>query len=202
MGRPRYVYLVHCRRLVEGILKLTFTLCVSQIILLIGPYISDTSYIQGGKKWLGRWSRGGWFVGFWFGNWRPLPTNDPYRLTTATCLHNHCIHVVVMWLFLLFFMHSLTCCRCLEYMDHLITMLEEHPEVELHSSITDDEENYSVCYSRLCTCSVLPSILKGYWSNSYAFITDFSLMWKWGRPKALMWYQATNVQCMYESFMQ
>ena len=34
--------------------------------------------------------------------------------------------------------------RCLEYMNHLITLLEEHPEVELHDTLTDEEENYSV----------------------------------------------------------
>lgn len=33
--------------------------------------------------------------------------------------------------------------RCLEYMDHLITLLEEHPEVELYDTLKDDEENYS-----------------------------------------------------------
>ena len=34
--------------------------------------------------------------------------------------------------------------RCLEYMNHLISLLEEHPEVELHDTLTDEEENYSV----------------------------------------------------------
>ena len=34
--------------------------------------------------------------------------------------------------------------RCLDYMDHLITLLEEHPEVELYDVLKDDEENYSV----------------------------------------------------------
>ena len=37
-------------------------------------------------------------------------------------------------------------CRCLEYMDHLITLLEEHPEVELHDKLKDDEENFSVSH--------------------------------------------------------
>ena len=42
--------------------------------------------------------------------------------------------------------------RCLEYMDHLITLLEEHPEVELHDTLKDGEENYSVSHNQdTCT---------------------------------------------------
>ena len=31
-------------------------------------------------------------------------------------------------------------------MDHLVTLLEEHPEVELHDLLKDGEENYSVSH--------------------------------------------------------
>lgn len=40
-------------------------------------------------------------------------------------------------------------------MDHLVTLLEEHPEVELHDTIKDDEENYSV------SCIHIPELPTG-----------------------------------------
>ena len=35
-------------------------------------------------------------------------------------------------------------CRCLDNTENLITLLEDHEEVELHAQLADDEENYSV----------------------------------------------------------
>ena len=40
--------------------------------------------------------------------------------------------------------------------------------------------------------SVLPSILKGYWLSN-----EFTLMWKWSRDKAKMWYQAPTSQYVF-----
>ena len=70
-----------------------------------------------------------------------------------------CIHVHGCTLYLFFFTCNLSCTysdivffRCLEYMDHLITLLEEHPEVELHDTLKDGEENYSVSHNQdTCT---------------------------------------------------
>ena len=50
------------------------------------------------------------------------------------------------------------------------------------------QASYRVSYTK--ECSVLPNILKGYWTNNYAFSTDFSLVWNRAGPRALMWYQA------------
>ena len=43
-------------------------------------------------------------------------------------------------------------------MDHLITLLEEHPEVELHDKLKDDEENFSVSHCQVDVLSLSLSV--------------------------------------------
>ena len=63
-------------------------------------------------------------------------------------------------------------------MDHLITLLEEHPEVELHDILKDDEENYSVSHCQdvlVASLSLFPLSLSLSLSLSHSLIRSLTL---------------------------